>query len=90
VNSVGDRVDKVEVDRSRSGAWLWSSEPLCLICLGVGVCAQKYDYKVKMCCPKCEEKVREEAYEVPGENTDFGQTGLHITSYVCTYFLSCW
>lgn len=28
---------------------------------------QKYDYKVKMCCPKCEEKVQEEAYEVPGK-----------------------
>ena len=39
--------------------------------------AQKYDYKVKM---------REEAYEVPGEIPQiFGQTDLHITSYVCTF-----
>lgn len=50
------------------------------------VYAQKYDYKVKMCCPKCEEKVREEAYEVPGEMPQiFGQTDLHISSYVCTF-----
>jgi hypothetical protein len=30
------------------------------------VCLQKTEFKVKMCCEKCEEKAKEEAGEVNG------------------------